>query len=161
MSGLITPKGFGFAADNLIVTNQEVFKMSDQIEKSGFHYFVASFAGWAVAATVKEALRLLMAEDKGMKIEGCNVFLVPVPQTEKYAINFFQPQVKDTKFCGFYNYTRGFEFEHLLIEAPDATKISVEDLRADEERRVLADRRTTNAVELVTALVEKQIQENA
>ena len=104
------------------------------IEKSGFHYFVSSFAGWATAATVKQAIKKLMDCDKGCRfpVDGCNVFLVPVSEDEKYEINFYQPQVKDVQFCGYYNYKSGFEFEHLLIEAPDAEEIEVEEVESIE-----------------------------
>lgn len=62
------------------------------------HFFAASAVTWATTTEERDLKALLKLMDK----EGYpyNLFLVPVPHTEDYAINFYQPQVQGTQWLG-------------------------------------------------------------
>lgn len=65
-----------------------------------YHFFASSVATWATTNDERDLRALLKLMDK----EGYpyNLFLVPVPHTEHYAINFYQPQVEGAKHIGFF-----------------------------------------------------------
>ena len=65
-----------------------------------FHFFAASGVTWASTSDERDLRALLRLMDK----EGYayNLFLVPVPHTENYDINYYQPQVEGTQHLGFF-----------------------------------------------------------
>lgn len=62
------------------------------------HFFAASAFGWATTNAERTLQQLIKHMDK----EGYtyNLFLVPLPHTETYEINFYQPQVEGTQWLG-------------------------------------------------------------
>ena len=65
------------------------------------HFFASSFCTY-ITTTEKRDLRQLI---KHMDKEGYayNLYLVPVPHTQEYEINLFQPQVEGTQWLGFFD----------------------------------------------------------
>jgi len=64
------------------------------------HFYASSVAQWATTNDKRDLRQLLKLMDK----DGYpyNLFLVPVPHTESYSINFYQPQVEGTQWLGFF-----------------------------------------------------------
>ena len=64
------------------------------------HFYASSVAQWATTNDKRDLRQLLKLMDK----DGYpyNLFLVPVPHTESYNINFYQPQVEGTQWLGFF-----------------------------------------------------------
>ena len=64
------------------------------------HFFAASTFTWAQTTPERDLPALIrLMESEG---HGYNLFLVPVPYSEDYEINFFQPQVDGTQWLGYF-----------------------------------------------------------
>ena len=64
------------------------------------HFYASSVAQWATTNDKRDLRQLLKLMDE----DGYpyNLFLVPVPHTASYNINFYQPQVEGTQWLGFF-----------------------------------------------------------
>jgi hypothetical protein len=75
------------------------YKDKQRIEDSQ-HFFAASTFTWAQTTphrTLPQLIKLMESEGHGF-----NLFLVPVPYSEEYEINFYQPQVEGTQWLGYF-----------------------------------------------------------
>ena len=64
------------------------------------HFFAASTWDWATTTDERDLPALIRYMEKQGR--GYNLFLVPLPYTDNYDINFFQPQVEGTQWLGFF-----------------------------------------------------------
>lgn len=63
-----------------------------------FHFFASSVAQWITTTDKRDLREVLAFMDKG-DFEY-NLFLVPVPHSTVYDINWFQPQVEGVQHLG-------------------------------------------------------------
>ena len=74
---------------------------SKQERQANQHFFAASTWDWATTTDERDLPALIKhMTEQG---RGYNLFLVPVPYTDNYEINFFQPQVEGTQWLGYFN----------------------------------------------------------
>lgn len=67
-----------------------------------FHFFCSTGAVWTADNDMRVALERCVVADNGT-CEEINVFRVPGPDTRKYGINWFQPQVRGIVYVGAVN----------------------------------------------------------
>lgn len=69
------------------------------------HFYASSSETWATTNDERDLQDLLKLMDKERLTY--NLFLVPVPHTTEYEINWFQPQVEGTMHLGSFIFKQG------------------------------------------------------
>lgn len=79
---------------------------------SEYHYFVSSPREWRTGEDIEKLVRQMKRENRFFN--GCNCWIVPLPEKSSYKVESYAPKVDGVKYIGYYSYHTGWDFSHLI-----------------------------------------------